>query len=715
MKNLNHLLTSDSAKMFWVSFFILFLEMFFIRWLATEVRIFAYLQNIVLIACFLGISIGCLSSDKEISIIRFILPILILCGAICLPYIENAFINLSLILSLLDDFVIWYLHVEEDQIVFYLKILIGLVLSFFILLMLVDNFIIPGRLLGRFFRESNNTIKSYSWNIAGSLAGILFFAILGYASINAWLWSLVIFAFSWLVFQSIEDYRCLWLLILIPIFILTKEMRSGVLETYWSPYQKLELKETSESPNAKEIIVNNVGYQMILDFTRQNLSNNTDLFSTKYRNLSQYDLPARFHGEPHNVLIMGAGSGNDAAGALRNGANNVVAVDIDPVIVELGKRYHPERPYDSEKVEIIVNDARSYLTTTEEKFDLVILGLLDAHTSASITNVRLDHYLYTVESFMQIKKVLKEDGLLVLSFAMANDFIVERMIKALHKVFGESPYVFGLHAPREYGWGGVMYIAGNKQRIKIALEQNEDLARYIKEASVPDIKNIVSDANRDLATDDWPYIYLRKKHIPTLFYIFAAIICVIYFLRMPWDGIKSMWRGGKDLLHFSSLGAGFLLLEVTSISKSSLVLGNTWITSAVIISGVMIMILVANLIVAKFPKINIYWCFGGLLLYVLGLYLFDYSILLQFDLWKRAVAIGVVLTLPLLFSGIIFIHSFARSKNKDVALGINLLGAIVGALLQSISFVTGIQFIMLLVLGFYLTALVFKPTQLQET
>ena len=45
-----------------------------------------------------------------------------------------------------------------------------------------------------------------------------------------------------------------------------------------------------------------------------------------------------------DVLIVGAGNGNDVAVALSQGARHVDAVEIDPVIQGIGAREHPDRP-----------------------------------------------------------------------------------------------------------------------------------------------------------------------------------------------------------------------------------------------------------------------------------------------------------------------------------------------------------------------------------
>jgi glucose uptake protein GlcU len=63
----------------------------------------------------------------------------------------------------------------------------------------------------------------------------------------------------------------------------------------------------------------------------------------------------------------------------------------------------------------------------------------------------------------------------------------------------------------------------------------------------------------------------------------------------------------------------------------------------------------------------------------------------------------------MLFSGIIFIRSFTAVKEKNNALGANLIGALVGALLQSITFIIGIKALLLVVAGFYLLSLLTAP------
>ena len=61
-----------------VSFLGLFLEMLMIRWVSSEIRIFAYFKNFVLVACFLGFGLGCYLCRRRLQLSAMIAPLLLL-------------------------------------------------------------------------------------------------------------------------------------------------------------------------------------------------------------------------------------------------------------------------------------------------------------------------------------------------------------------------------------------------------------------------------------------------------------------------------------------------------------------------------------------------------------------------------------------------------------------------------------------------------------
>jgi hypothetical protein len=145
------------------------------------------------------------------------------------------------------------------------------------------------------------------------------------------------------------------------------------------------------------------------------------------------------------------------------------------------------------------------------------------------------------------------------------------------------------------------------------------------------------------------------------------------------------------------------------VSKAAVALGSTWWVNAVIISAVLILILFSNGLAAALPRLPLGLAYAFLIGSCVGLYFVDLSRLTTLPFAARAVAVGGLTCLPMLFSGVVFIRSFAAAPHKDAALGFNLVGALAGGLLQSVTFVTGTQALLLLVAGLYAGAFLTRP------
>ena len=315
--------------------------------------------------------------------------------------------------------------------------------------------------------------------------------------------------------------------------------------------------------------------------------------------------------------------------------------------------------------------------------------------------------MYTRESIAHAKTLLNPGGVLVLSFEAQKPFVVSRMSKVLEEQFGRVPLAFRVPA-NGYGWGGVVFVTGDEQAVNRQLAADPKLNDFLTEWA----KEVPAQQPAEVATDDWPYIYLEGRTIPPLYLLLAGGLLALFFL-----GVRSLKLGasfrqwGKGHTHFALLGAGFMLLEVQNISKASVVLGNTWVVNAVVISGVLLMILAANALTPLAKRLPLAFVYTGLLGSCVGLYFFDLSTLGFLPYWQKAVAVGLLTSLPMLFSGLIFARSFAAAQQKDAALGANLFGSLFGALVQSVTFVTGIKALLLLVAAFYVAAILTKPKE----
>ena len=538
-----------TLALFLISVIGLFLELLLIRWITTEIRIFAYLQNTVLVVCFLGLGMGCWDTRRGFSLRDMLMPLTVLTALLAIPTTRVALGSISALLSGFSGLVIWS-GLEGAVVVSFITPLLGIALTFGLMILLWQIFVPVGRLLGRCMSEHPNTITAYSVNVAGSLIGIWLFVLASalYLPPIAWFAIFAAGAVPFLGTGGRSKGTDAGLLATIVGLSLLAGYETGYEEIRWTPYQKLAVRDQGQHtetipvwaqrlrgqradfnymPGRTYIGVNNAGYQATVDLRPATVAADPERFKPEQRGYSQYDIPMKLLPTAKNVLVVGAGSGNDAAGMLRNGAERVVAVEIDPGIIEIGKRFHLERPYHDPRCVVVNDDARSYFATSQEKFDLIAFGLLDSHTTTAMTNARLDHYVYTQESITQVRTLLKPGGIAVLSFEAAKPYIADRMGIVLKRAFGHEPVVFRV-PPNFYGWGGVLFVVGDsREAVDARLAADPKLTELVQkwQKAAP----IALPGTTLPPSDDWPYIYLEKPMIPSLYLVLAAVLALLFW------------------------------------------------------------------------------------------------------------------------------------------------------------------------------------------
>ena len=674
----------------------LFLELLMIRWISCEVRIFAYFKNFVLIGCFLGFGLGCYLCRVPINLLSTVVPPVLIVLLITLPIPSLRYVidvSLSQYLGGASGLDFWYVYSVPTGLEKMAKLVavIGVTVPLFILVSL--TFVPIGQLLGWYLERAPNGIAGYTVNILASLAGILLYTLLCFLEQGPVVWfamaGMMLAGMLWKVkvlrWTSVSCYA-LCLVLLTCVAVPGKKV-------YWSPYQKLAISPTyGESGQLVryQLTTNNVWYQFVINLSEDFVAGLERLFEGVPIEFHHYNLPYRFHSSPQSVLVLGSGMGNDVAAALRNGADQVVAVEIDPTIVKLGKELHFEKPYESSNVEIVVDDARSYIEKTSARFDLIVFALLDSHTTSShYTNIRTDNYVYTFEALESTKRLLKPDGVLVLSFQANKPWIAGRLQGLLTQVFDYPPLQL-----QEMNSGGRLFVTGSKRQIANAVS-DESLAGYVSKRGHFEIEQCT------LTTDDWPYFYQKDPGLPPSVIIISLVLIALCALALRSTGttIRSMrW-------HFFFLGAGFLLLEVHIVSKMALLFGTTWLVNSIVIGGLLLMIVGANMVVMVLSRVPMWVAYAGLFVSMLVAYLLPPSQLFVDSLWLRILLASAALCLPVFFAGIIFIQSFARAGFRGEALGSNLIGSLVGGLVEALSFWSGIKALLLIGALLYLSSL----------
>jgi len=388
---------SAALRLLLASFAALFTEIMMIRWIGTEVRIFAYFQNLTLIACFLGFGLGCYWAQRRISMLLSAASMAFLVALIEAPgkLMKSSLKGLSATLAFRSDADLWVSPLsagfpgKETQVLLALAAVLILIA---LLLPLVVVMLPFGQIVGRYFNAARNPVRAYSLNLLGSVAGIWAFAGLAFVSAPPELWFGVAFVVI-LLFMPFTSRR--WVLgaalLAVSLGLLHFGRNQGG-RVFWSPYQKLEVQD--EGDENYNVLVNNTGYMYITNLSADYMARHPGLAASVH-DFGPYDSPLCFAQKSEKVLIVGAGGGNDAAAALRHGAKEIDAVEIDPVVLWLGKTLHAEHPYASPRVHLILNDARAFLRGAAPRtYDVIVFGLLDSHTQFSdFSNMRPDNYV----------------------------------------------------------------------------------------------------------------------------------------------------------------------------------------------------------------------------------------------------------------------------------------------------------------------------------
>jgi spermidine synthase len=694
-------------RLFLVSCATLFIEILLIRWIGTEVRIFAYFQNLALVACFLGFGLGCYWAERRRSLLLSLSAMIVVAVLVELPFEGwTQFLEaVSTRLALSPDAAIWgFAHPYVHASVWVLTAASVLVVAGFLML-LVAVMIPLGQSVGFYLAEADDVIRAYSINLAGSIIGLWIMSVLAYH----WLPPLAWFGLAGLLLLCARRPSVKWLAGSAVVVVAAAlayhvvapegqrgpvKLVRGMKEVFWSPYQKLQVFASGDDEYG--IAVNNTGFMTVYNVNPDFLQRHPQV-AAGYKQ-SSYDAPFRFVDRKDDVLVVGAGAGNDVAAALRNGAGHVDAVEIDPLILSLGERLNAAQPYSSPKVQKTVNDARNFMRTTGQRYDVIVFGLLDSHTQFSdFSNMRVDNYVYTEESFRQARRLLKPNGVLILKFEVRDPWLWmgQRFYVMLDGIFGKPPIAF--YAPR----------VANMLQATVFLESDDPQfwarAGAVDRGSLEPPKFPLEAAGAPPpASDDWPYVYHRARSIPRTYLTVAVILLVLTLLLVR----RSFQPRRSYTWPFFFLGGGFLLLETQLVSRLALYFGTTWVVNAVALTAILVVLVLANGYVARFHPRRLGFYYVPLVLCLAANYAFPWE-RLSFGATTIGILLSAAYAAPVFFAGIIFTENFRRTAEKANALGANIVGAVAGGLAQNVSFIVGMKALLLIAVFFYLAAAVF--------
>ena len=358
----------------------------------------------------------------------------------------------------------------------------------------------------------------------------------------------------------------------------------------------------------------------------------------------KYDIPnlAHYARPDARVLVIGVGGGRDVLAALAFGQESVVGVEMNGDIVQaVTDRFgeftgHLDR---HPKVTLVVDEARSYLASSSDKFDIIQISFIDTWAAmASGAYLLTEHSLYTTEAWGIFLDHLTPNGVVTVSHWYVGEepaetyrlvslasaslmeagvarprdhiFLARKLRPSVKKPVGVGTIVVG-RAPLSRSDLRTLEQAVERLRFDTVLSPSfaQD-STFEKLVSGQDVALVAAAFPVDIAppTDDRPFFFytmrlkslldgtmftadfsdLNRAAVPSLYGLLGIVIAFtgIFALRPLVTGRKQRVMAAIPLLvFFGCIGLGFMFIEISLLQRLIIFLGHpTYSLSVVLFS-----------------------------------------------------------------------------------------------------------------------------------
>ena len=326
-----------------------------------------------------------------------------------------------------------------------------------------------------------------------------------------------------------------------------------------------------------------------------------------------------------HALIIGPGGGRDIWTALVGGARRVDGVEVNPIIVDdvMNRRFRAFAGdvYHAPGVSVVVDDGRSYVSRSRERYDVIQASLVDTWAATSAGAFAMtENNLYTVEAFEAYLHHLAPEGVLTITRWYTDGL---RLVSLLHA------------AGARVGWSGIsdrVFIARNGKvatfiakstpltdaevtrlvdacdRLKFAVVYAPVTPSHAVPPERNDYTRLITTDNPDRfyrfypwdispTTDDRPFFFQTARLGDTLdvkldrsllfgggfetlrTVVLLSLVLVVLFILLPLAGlspepIREFGSAIGPVAYFACLGTGFMLIEIGLTQQFVLFLGH---------------------------------------------------------------------------------------------------------------------------------------------
>ncbi len=443
--------------------------------------------------------------------------------------------------------------------------------------------------------QSNQISRVYTWESLGSLAGgFVFSTFLVYIFKSMQILSIVLLLNALLVFFFLNygnknifsnSFSFLLILLAIAIFLLPSDK---YLKHFL--YKNQDIVWLKDTPYGN-LVVTKLGDQ--LNF----YENNTLIFNTlnviSNEENVHYAMVQREH--PMDILVLSGALSGLVPEILKYKVNAVDYVEINPWIIKAEKTFAPGS--NEKGINIIIQDARRYLSKCKNKYDVVLINLPPP------SSAQLNRY-YSLEFFNELKSVLNPGGLISVSLPSSPNYSGKEE-KDLHGLLYHTLKTVFTNVMIIQGEKDYFLASGEKLSLHIAALvkkrgiQNEYVSEYYLDDDLLKARSdIITDKLKQydqLNTDFNPIAYFKlmgyrlsfnnRSARPLAIIILLAFIGVVFSLRTITAGMFAAGYSG-------------IALEVLLLLSFQILYGYVYLMTAVIIT-----IFMAGIALGAHPRV----------------------------------------------------------------------------------------------------------------
>jgi predicted membrane-bound spermidine synthase len=414
------------------------------------------------------------------------------------------------------------------------------------------------------------------------------------------------------------------------------ENRARIIDTRWTSFGRSDLVEKDNQSYKTLYIDGAAGTRMLR--MENGMLDQMQYFDLRYNFVAGIVLNTLSNDQKKDALVIGSGGGIDVVALLVNDFQRIKAVEINPDFIELVKKYgayngnlyngHP-------RVQVINKEGRSYIRTSDDKYDVILVSLPLIKSTRSYGNYALtENYLYTYDAFMEYRNSLNDDGYMIIVAHNAHEVyrITTNVVRSFElesisaddamkhiAVIGKDPLpalimkkspftsteTDRLHqAVMNYNQlGGVIFIPNLEQhdmavkrsgKVEVVKENMLDTALYWMSTGQIDLKSLIkiSPINISHISDNSPFFYNWDNAIPPeiLGIIIISTILLILFIIMFLSKVRKNTdpTTGRYIYSFGILGIAFIVTEVAVIQRFLFFWGQNTIALAFVLSLILL-------------------------------------------------------------------------------------------------------------------------------